>query len=71
MKVLNVKYEHEEVSWKRDKICGINLKWDCTKYEGQLNALGRMNKLQQRCGHPTPSKLQHAPADFTAPTYGQ
>ena len=50
MQSLKDKHDDAEVNWKGKKLCFINLKWDCTKSECQLNVTENIKK--------TPEKMQ-------------
>ena len=63
VKALKDNYEDVEVNWEGKKLCGINLKWDCTKRECQINVPGHVKKLQKIHDHPAPDKLQHLPSN--------
>ena len=71
VKALKEKCEDAEANWERSKLCGINLKWDCTRREFQLNVLGLVKRIQKRHECPTPDKPQDSPTDHTTPNHGK
>lgn len=64
--------EHYEYSkdWEGSLYCGITIKWDYRNRTADLSMPGYVSKALHRFGHPHPKKPQHAPHEWTKPTYG-
>ena len=56
--------------WEGTTFCGITLKWDYTNRTVDLSMPGYIEKALQRFCHPTPTKPEDSPHDWTQPKYG-
>jgi hypothetical protein len=64
--------EHYEFSkdWEGALYCGITIKWDYHNKTADLSMPGYIKAALHKYQHPTPRREQHAPHDWTKPTYG-
>lgn len=56
--------------WEGTTFCGITLKWDYEKRTVELSMPGYVEKALQRFCHPTPTKPEDSPHEWTQPKYG-
>ena len=59
------------IDWEGKIFCGIHLKWDYKNRKVTCSMPGIAQKGLQRFKHPNPSRPQHSPHPWTAPTYGK
>jgi hypothetical protein len=62
-------YEYAK-DWGGQLYCGITIKWDYHKRTADLSMPGYIANALHKFRHPTPKQPQHAPHDWTKPTYG-
>jgi hypothetical protein len=67
--VINQEYKCSQ-DWSGTRYIGLTLKWDYTKRFVDVSMPGYIERALQRFVHPPPSKPEHAPHDWTAPSYG-
>lgn len=71
VQALKDKDEDVDINWDGNKLCGINLKWNCTNRTCKLSIPDYIEKLRQRFNLPKPTRPQHTPADRATPNFGQ
>ena len=59
------------MDWEGKKFCGMDLKWDYQNRTCDLSMHGCVHKALQKINNWKPTKLRHAPSNFTPPQYGQ
>ena len=69
LQTLHKKYEIS-VDWTGSHMYGLTIKWHYDKANVDISMTGYVQATLQRLQHPTPSKPQHAPHNYTALTYG-
>jgi len=68
---LKDKYKDIKINWKGDKLCGIDLLWDYTKWICKLSLQGFIDKLRKRFNLLPVKHPQFAPTNYTQPLFGQ
>ena len=66
---LQVKYEVTQ-DCTGGLYCGIKLKWDYKKHQLDISMQGFMKYTLHKLQHPTPTRPQHSPHQWTAQKYG-
>ena len=56
--------------WDGTTFCGVTLKWDYVNRTVELSMPGYVDKALQRFCHPTPTKPEDSPHEWTQPNYG-
>ena len=56
--------------WTGNRYIGLTLKWNYEQHYVDLSMPGYIARALQRFMHPTPPRPEHAPHNWTAPTYG-
>ena len=68
-KALRTKYEIS-IDWTGCNYCGLTIQWEYDKGYVDISIPRYIQAELQRVQHPAPSKVQHAPLNWTAPSYG-
>jgi hypothetical protein len=67
--IINKEYKCSQ-DWTDNGYIGLTLKWNYEQHYVDLSMPGYIARALQRFMHPTPPRPEHAPHDWTAPTYG-
>jgi hypothetical protein len=61
---------HITIDWTGSKYCGLTINWNYAKQYVDISMPGYISKALHRFQHTPPTRPQHAPHQWTTPTYG-